>query len=469
MRENLTAFFLLYIRPIAAISRILDQGRLWFAVVAAVGVSVLLHTSDPSALASAGARANLKAPMARETLKKASKEQPLTPEMEKSLKEAEEEADHPAPTHFVEDAVARFTSYDSWSLFSAIWAIAVALVPAIIALRAATGFGSFGVLMRRDYLSLLMCTRYFQLNALADPLPQDYDVLMCTLFCWSAVYLVVAIAQGIVSYSTGAHTSIHSIPVFAAAALYFLALTALAIRTVLGTTLGSAAGLTLAGSAAAIAGAGFFGVVGSSLYFLASPFVLFYAWRMLGSEVSSLGDGLRTRQHLRRQMEIATTNPRDADAHYQLGLIYQQRRQYTEAIARFQKAIEIDPSEPDAQFQLGRIAREQGRFEDAIRFLQAAAKLNDKLASSEVWRELGAAYVGTSRFEEAAAALAKYTERRSYDPEGLYWYGKALKGLQRTGEAREAFKQCIESVDTMPNHRRAYVRQWKGLAKKELD
>ncbi len=447
MRENLTAFFLLYIRPIAAISRILDQGRLWFAVVAAVGVSVLLHTSDPSALASAGARANLKAPMARETLKKASKEQPLTPEMEKSLKEAEEEADHPAPTHFVEDAVARFTSYDSWSLFSAIWAIAVALVPAIIALRAATGFGSFGVLMRRDYLSLLMCT----------------------LFCWSAVYLVVAIAQGIVSYSTGAHTSIHSIPVFAAAALYFLALTALAIRTVLGTTLGSAAGLTLAGSAAAIAGAGFFGVVGSSLYFLASPFVLFYAWRMLGSEVSSLGDGLRTRQHLRRQMEIATTNPRDADAHYQLGLIYQQRRQYTEAIARFQKAIEIDPSEPDAQFQLGRIAREQGRFEDAIRFLQAAAKLNDKLASSEVWRELGAAYVGTSRFEEAAAALAKYTERRSYDPEGLYWYGKALKGLQRTGEAREAFKQCIESVDTMPNHRRAYVRQWKGLAKKELD
>jgi len=447
VRENLTAFFLLYIRPIAAISRILDQGRLWFAVVAAVGVSVLLHTSDPSALASAGARANLKAPMARETLKKASKEQPLTPEMEKSLKEAEEEADHPAPTHFVEDAVARFTSYDSWSLFSAIWAIAVALVPAIIALRAATGFGSFGVLMRRDYLSLLMCT----------------------LFCWSAVYLVVAIAQGIVSYSTGAHTSIHSIPVFAAAALYFLALTALAIRTVLGTTLGSAAGLTLAGSAAAIAGAGFFGVVGSSLYFLASPFVLFYAWRMLGSEVSSLGDGLRTRQHLRRQMEIATTNPRDADAHYQLGLIYQQRRQYTEAIARFQKAIEIDPSEPDAQFQLGRIAREQGRFEDAIRFLQAAAKLNDKLASSEVWRELGAAYVGTSRFEEAAAALAKYTERRSYDPEGLYWYGKALKGLQRTGEAREAFKQCIESVDTMPNHRRAYVRQWKGLAKKELD
>jgi tetratricopeptide (TPR) repeat protein len=184
--------------------------------------------------------------------------------------------------------------------------------------------------------------------------------------------------------------------------------------------------------------------------------------------VRSLGDGLRGRQHLQQQLEIATTNPRDADAHYQLGLVYQKRRQYSEAISRFQKAIEIDPTESDAQFQLGRIAREQGRFDDAIRYLKTAAGLNDKLASSEVWRELGAAYLGTSRFEEAVAALEKYTQRRSYDPEGLYWYGKALAGLGRNAEAREAFGQCVEAVDTMPKHRRAEVRKWKGLAKTEL-
>jgi tetratricopeptide (TPR) repeat protein len=189
---------------------------------------------------------------------------------------------------------------------------------------------------------------------------------------------------------------------------------------------------------------------------------------MFGSDVRSLGDGLRSRQHFQEQLKIATTNPRDADAHYQLGLIHQKRRQYSEAIARFQKAIEIDPSEADAQFQLGRIAREQGRFDDAIRFLKTAAGLNDKLASSEVWKDLGAAYFGAARFEEAAAALAKYTERRSYDPEGLYWYGKALVGLGRNAEAREAFGQCVEAVDTMPKHRRAEVRKWKGLAKGEL-
>jgi tetratricopeptide (TPR) repeat protein len=177
---------------------------------------------------------------------------------------------------------------------------------------------------------------------------------------------------------------------------------------------------------------------------------------------------LRSRQHLREQLEIATNNPRDADAHYQLGLIHQKRRQYSEAIARFTQAIEIDPSETDAHFQLGHIARDQGRFDDAIRFLQTAAAQDDKFSSSDVWRELGAAYLGASRIQEAEAALAKYTDRRGYDPEGLYWYGKTLIVLNRPAEAREMFARAIEAAKTMPRHRRAEVRKWGSLARGEL-
>ena len=43
LRENLTALLLLYIRPVAGIGKILDQGRLWFALLAALGVSVAVH------------------------------------------------------------------------------------------------------------------------------------------------------------------------------------------------------------------------------------------------------------------------------------------------------------------------------------------------------------------------------------------------------------------------------------------
>src|SRR5713226_8267310 len=51
--------------------------------------------------------------------------------------------------------------------------------------------------------------------------------------------------------------------------------------------------------------------------------LIYYAWVFLGNGALSLGNGFRSRQHLRRQFDLATVNPSDADAHYQLGLIYQ--------------------------------------------------------------------------------------------------------------------------------------------------
>lgn len=328
-----------------------------------------------------------------------------------------------------------FAGWIGFSWLAPLMATAVVFVPAIIVVRAVAGFGSFGVLMSRDYLSLLLCC----------------------LMCWAAAYFPFVIL-GLVF---GPLTLI-------AANVYFAVLAAFGIRTVFGIGFGAAMGLSLLGCVAAVFGIALTDFAGPLKYYVMSPFLLYYAYSMFGSDVRSLGEGLRSRQHFQQQLEIATTNPRDADAHYQLGLIYQKRRQYSEAISRFQKAVEIDPSESEAQFQLGRLWREQGRFDDAIRHLKIAGELNDKLASNEVWRELGAAYFGASRFEEALAALEKYTQRRSYDPEGLYWYGKTLAALGRAAEARAAFEQCVEAVDTMPKHRRAEVRKWKGLAKGEL-
>jgi tetratricopeptide (TPR) repeat protein len=331
----------------------------------------------------------------------------------------------------------------NWSTFSPIFVLAIVFIPAVILARAVSGYGSFSVLMRNDYVSLLMCV----------------------MLAWAAAYLLLSAI--LTALGTQMNWPVLG-AVFAAGNLYFMALAALSIRTLFGIGTGAAAGLAALGCFAALIGLALSDFAGSAKYFMLSPFLLYYAYMMFGSDVRSLGEGLRSRQHFQQQMQIATTNPRDADAHYQLGLIYQKRRQYSEAIARFQKAVEIDPSEADAHFQLGRIAREQGRFDDAIRYLKTAATLNEKLASGEVWRELGAAYFAAGQNPEAAAALERYTQRRSYDPEGLYWYGKSLAGLQKFAEARDAFAQCVEAVDTMPKHRRAEVRKWRGLAKKDL-
>jgi Tfp pilus assembly protein PilF len=392
IQKNLAALFLLYARPVSALGQILDRGVLWFTAMAAVGVSWLLHASDTGVLV----------PVA---------------------------------------VWLRFLSLAPGSWLFPLGAIAIVLVPALLLMRAASGYGSFGVLMESHYLGLLNCV----------------------LMSWAAAFLPLAVAGFFIDPDL-----LHTLPVFGVANIYFAVLTALSVRTVFGTGFGPAAGMTVLGWGVALLGGALLGVVGGSLGFLMSPFVLYYAYLMLGSDVRSLGQGLRSRQHLREQLEIATNNPRDADAHYQLGLIHQQRRQYSEAISRFTQAVAIDPSETDAHFQLGRIACEQGRFDDAIRSLQTAVAQNDKFATSEVWRELGAAYFGASRFAEAEAALAKYTNRRAYDPEGLYWYGKTLLRLDRPAEARALFERSVEAAKTMPRHRRAEVRKWGGLSESEL-
>jgi len=166
-------------------------------------------------------------------------------------------------------------------------------------------------------------------------------------------------------------------------------------------------------------------------------------------------------------MEAATINPRDASAHYQLGLIYQHRRQYTEAITRFQKAVEIADDDTDAHFQLGRIAREQNRLQDAINHFSVVLEQDDKHAQSEIWREIGATYFAASMFADAKEALAKFIDRRPYDPEGLYYYGKTLEQLGQREEAREMFSRCVEAVKTMPSYRYREQRKWNKLAADE--
>jgi tetratricopeptide (TPR) repeat protein len=374
--EQLQLLLMLYVQPMRAASRIIDRGRIWFAVCAALMVLLFGGTSRMVG----------------------------TVEL--------------------------------------IAALALAFVPAVILLMTIyRSHESFPVTLRKDYLTLLNCV----------------------LLSIAAAFLPLAILSRLLLLSSPL-----ALALLVAAVIYFLVLVACCARTLWGTGVAIAAVAAIVGMAAMYGGMFAFGLLGSVMYYLASPFLLYYAYILLGSDVRSLGEGLRARQHLRQQLDIATTNPRDADAQYQLGLIYQQRHQYDEAKKRFGRAVEIDAREADPVFQLGRIALEEDRLNDAIELLGRAATLDDKCNSSEVWRELGAAYFRSERFEEARLALSKFVERRSYDPEGLYWYGKSLLATGRRDEARQQFEQCREAVDTMPSNRRRQLAKWKRLALAEL-
>ena len=174
------------------------------------------------------------------------------------------------------------------------------------------------------------------------------------------------------------------------------------------------------------------------------------------------------RQSFRRHLQACTINEHDAEAQYQLGLIYQQRRQQTEALKHFRRAVEIDPKEPDANHQLGIAARHEGRLQDAIQHFSQVVAHDEKYGQSEIWREIGATYLAAGMLAEAKAALEKYSERRPFDPEGLFHLAETLTKLGDTNRAQGLYQQCIEAVKTMPYYRRQEVSKWSKLAQEKL-
>jgi tetratricopeptide (TPR) repeat protein len=349
---------------------------------------------------------------------------------------------------------------------SALFALAVALA-ASFALRTAAGL-PFGFFMPVVILALVYVPGVLLLSALIGRLgsvgmvfQRDYSPLLtCAAMIWTAAALVFSVGALALPPEALAWLG-------AAACFYFAALIALAARTLFGISTGAAIAVAALSWAPLAAVVFLWAPLQMIMGWLASPFFLFYAWYFLGGELRGLGGGLRTRQAFRRSLEAAAVNPHDGDAQYQLGLIHQQRRQYTEAVRRFRNAVAIDPEETDAHFQLGRIAREQGRNDEALQEFETVLRQDEKHGSSEIRRELGAVYLAGNRFEDARRELDVYAERRPYDPEGLYYYGRVMEALGNAPAARELYERAVEAARTAPRYRRRITAPWSRLAQKE--
>ena len=199
-----------------------------------------------------------------------------------------------------------------------------------------------------------------------------------------------------------------------------------------------------------------------------SPFWLIFLFLLLRGYFSDITRGHRARASFKQNLEAATLNPADASAHYNLGLIHQQRGELEEARKRFERAVEIDADELDAHYQLGRIAREQGRLPDAINHFNETVARDQTHAQHEIWREIGATYLAAGQFEDARESLERFLEHRNMDPQGLYLMGRALAGLGRQREAADSMQACIEAVKTAPAYKYRTEKRWLNEAQQFL-
>ena len=197
---------------------------------------------------------------------------------------------------------------------------------------------------------------------------------------------------------------------------------------------------------------------------LASPFLLLLLFLFVRGYFGEISRNHRARVSFKQNLEAATLNPADSSAHYNLGLIHQQRGDLNEAIERFHRAIAIDENEIDAHYQLGRIARQQQRLADAIKHFEAVVSREPAHSQYEIWREVGSTYIEAGQFEDARNALEQFLEHRPSDPEGLYLMGRAHAGLGDKREAASLMQACIEAVKTSPAYKYRASKRWLNEA-----
>jgi len=201
---------------------------------------------------------------------------------------------------------------------------------------------------------------------------------------------------------------------------------------------------------------------------LASPLMLLFLFFLLRGYFAEIVGTQRARAAFKQNLEAATINPRDSSAHYNLGLIHQQRGELDQARERFHRAIDIDPEELDAHYQLGRIARAQNRLPEAVGHFEQVVQRDQAHALHEIWREIGATYIAAGQYSDARDALERFLDRRPNDPEALYLIGRAHAGLGDQKEATSSMEACIEAVKTAPAYKYRMEKRWLNEAQQFL-
>jgi tetratricopeptide (TPR) repeat protein len=94
-------------------------------------------------------------------------------------------------------------------------------------------------------------------------------------------------------------------------------------------------------------------------------------------------------------------NPGCWMAHYNLGIVLNDRGKTDEAMAHYQRAIELRPSYAEAHYNLGRLLAQNGQLDQAVTHYEKALEINP--ADAEAQNNLGVTLFGSGRVDDAIA------------------------------------------------------------------
>ena len=145
------------------------------------------------------------------------------------------------------------------------------------------------------------------------------------------------------------------------------------------------------------------------------------AHNLLFAVLSRQGREAEGEPHLRAALRL---DPRNEEAHCNLGICYRKRRQLARAERHLRSAIEIDPGYQVAYAELGEVLLMRGQHAEARRALRKAVRLRPEAYWARLY--LAQASQELRRLKEAEDQYREALELRPEDPLGHALYGEFL-------------------------------------------
>jgi DNA-binding winged helix-turn-helix (wHTH) protein/TolB-like protein len=125
-----------------------------------------------------------------------------------------------------------------------------------------------------------------------------------------------------------------------------------------------------------------------------------------------------------------------------VGSLFQDARQYDQAIAAYRKVIEMDANFARAHFELGRALEQKGLYEEALKEIQRAIELSEP--TPRMLASLGYIYAVSGHQAKAQEMIATLNQRAKQTYVSPYHLAMIYAGLARKDEALTLLEQAYE-------------------------
>lgn len=160
--------------------------------------------------------------------------------------------------------------------------------------------------------------------------------------------------------------------------------------------------------------------------------------------------------HYERAIQLRLDN---VGLHNNFGLALAEKGNLVQAIAQYERVLQLKPDAFDARVNLANALASQGKLPEAVEQYQQALKL--KPDSAEAHNNLGGAL---ARQEKAAEAIVHYQQAIALEPDYVDAHFNLGLVLAKQGKLDEAIKQYERSIELKPDYAQAHNNLGNVLA-----